>query len=34
VRHAEIKAVIAEVHADNYGVYGARKMLAALRRDK
>ena len=34
VRDAEIKAVIAEVHADNYGVYGARKMQAALRREK
>ncbi len=33
VRDAELKQVIAAVHADNYGVYGARKMQAALRRE-
>lgn len=34
VRDAQLKPVIAEVHAANYGVYGARKMQAALRREK
>ena len=31
-RDAELKDVIARVHAANYGVYGVRKMHAALRR--
>jgi putative transposase len=30
----QLKPIIAEVHRDNYGVYGARKMQAALRREK
>jgi putative transposase len=34
VRDEQLKTVIAKVHEDNYGVYGARKMQAALRRDK
>jgi putative transposase len=34
VRGEQLKAVIATVHKDNYGVYGARKMQAALRREK
>jgi putative transposase len=33
-RDEQLKPVIAVVHADNYGVYGARKMQAALRREK
>lgn len=33
VRDSELKAVIAEVHADNYDVYGAVKMQRALRRE-
>jgi putative transposase len=33
VRDARLKPVIARVHADNYGVYGARKMQVALRRE-
>jgi putative transposase len=33
-RDAQLKPMIAEVHAANYGVYGARKMQAALRREK
>jgi putative transposase len=32
LRDEQLKAVIAEVHAENYGVYGVRKMHAALRR--
>jgi putative transposase len=32
-RDAELKPLIATVHEANYGVYGARKMHAALRRD-
>jgi len=32
VRDEELKSLIAEVHAGNYGVYGVRKMHAALRR--
>jgi hypothetical protein len=32
-RDAELKQQIAAVHAANYGVYGVRKMHAALRRD-
>jgi putative transposase len=32
-RDAQLKDVIARLHADNYGVYGVRKMHAALRRD-
>ena len=32
-RDAELTPVIERVHRDNYGVYGARKMHAALRRD-
>jgi putative transposase len=31
-RDAELSPVIERVHKDNYGVYGARKMQAALRR--
>jgi putative transposase len=34
VRDEALKAVIAAVHADNYGVYGARKMQAALHREQ
>ncbi len=34
VRDEQLKAVIAEVHKDNYGVYGARKMQAVLRREQ
>jgi putative transposase len=34
VRGEQLKPVIAEVHDQNYGVYGARKMQAALRREK
>ena len=34
VRDEQLKPVIAEVHEQNYGVYGARKMQAALRREK
>ena len=30
----ELKPVITAVHVENYGVYGARKMQAALRREK
>ncbi len=30
---AELKQRIAQVHADNFGVYGARKVWHALRRD-
>src|SRR5215207_3683961 len=33
VRDAELKPQIAALHAANYGVYGVRKMHAALRRD-
>jgi len=33
LRDAQLKTVIAEVHARNYGVYGVRKTHAALRRD-
>ena len=33
VRDAERAPLIARVHQENYGVYGARKMHAALRRD-
>ncbi len=32
VRGNELKPVIARLHAENYGVYGVRKMHAALRR--
>jgi putative transposase len=32
-RDAQLKPVITAVHEQNYGVYGARKMHAALRRD-
>jgi putative transposase len=32
VRDAEVMPILAAVHAENYGVYGARKMQAALRR--
>jgi putative transposase len=31
-RDQELTAVITDIHEDNYGVYGARKMTAALRR--
>jgi putative transposase len=34
IRDQQLKTTIAEVHAENYGVYGARKLQAALRRDK
>jgi len=34
VRDEQLKAVIATVHRDNYGVYGARKMQAAVRREQ
>jgi putative transposase len=34
VRDAQLKPVIAAVHAENYDVYGARKMQAALRREQ
>jgi putative transposase len=34
VRDEALKAVIGAVHQDNYGVYGVRKMQAALRREK
>jgi len=33
VRDEQLKPLITEVHAVNYGVYGVRKMHAALRRD-
>jgi putative transposase len=33
VRDEQLRPVIAALHADNYGVYGVRKMHAALRRD-
>src|SRR4029453_2246021 len=33
VRDEQLKPVIAALHAANYGVYGVRKMHAALRRD-
>jgi putative transposase len=33
VRDGELKPVIERVHRDNYGVYGVRKMHAAVRRD-
>jgi putative transposase len=33
VRDEELKAVIAKVHKDNYGVYGIRKMHAQLARE-
>lgn len=33
VRDAELKPILERVHASNYGVYGARKMHAALRRE-
>ena len=32
VRDEQLKPVLVKVHAENYGVYGARKMQAALRR--
>ncbi len=32
VRDGDLKAQIVQLHADNYGVYGMRKMHAALRR--
>jgi hypothetical protein len=34
VRDAELAPLIARVHQDNYGVSGARKMHAAVRRDR
>lgn len=34
VRDQELKPVITAVHVENYGVYGARKMQTALRREK
>jgi putative transposase len=33
LRDEQLKTMIADVHAVNYGVYGVRKMHAALRRD-
>jgi putative transposase len=33
VRDEQLKPVLVKVHEDNYGVYGARKMQAALRRE-
>ena len=33
LRDAELAPLIARVHQENYGVYGARKLHAALRRD-
>jgi putative transposase len=33
VRHAELREKIRTVHADNFGVYGARKVWRQLRRD-
>lgn len=33
VRDSQLKPVIAAIHAENYGVYGVRKMHAALHRD-
>ena len=33
LRDAQLKAAIARVHADNYGVYGARKVWLALNRE-
>ena len=34
VRDEELKPIIARVHEENYGVYGIRKMHAALGRDE
>jgi putative transposase len=34
VRDEVLKPILAKVHEDNYGVYGARKMQAALRRQE
>lgn len=34
VRDEQLKTVIATVHRDNHGVYGARKMQAAVRREQ
>jgi putative transposase len=34
VRDEALKAVISQVYAENYAVYGARKMQAALRREQ
>jgi len=34
VRDQRLEAVITTVYEDNYGVYGVRKMQAALRREK
>ena len=33
VRDAELKPVIAKVHQDNIGIYGARKVWAAMNRE-
>jgi putative transposase len=33
VRDAELKPVIAKVHKDNIGIYGARKVWAAMNRE-
>jgi putative transposase len=33
VRDDQLKAMIVRVHADNYGVYGARKVWLALNRE-
>jgi len=34
VRDEQLKSIITEVHEDNYGVYGVRKVQAALRCEK
>jgi len=34
VRDQELKPIIARVHKENYGVYGIRKVHAALRREE
>lgn len=34
VRDEELKTEVARVHADNFGVYGARKVWLALNRDR
>ena len=34
VRDEDLKPIIARVHKENYGVYGIRKVHAALRRER
>lgn len=34
VRDAELKPLVAQAHAENYGVYGARKVLLTLNRER